>query len=44
MRTLLTRAGFVVGKARDFPEAEEQPCDPRPDLAIVDVRLPGRRG
>jgi DNA-binding NarL/FixJ family response regulator len=45
LRALLTRAGFdVVGEARDIAEAEKQVRDTRPDLAVVDVMLPGING
>ena len=42
---LLTCAGlFVVGEAGDIPEAEAQVQALRPDLAVVDVKLPGANG
>jgi len=42
---LLTRAGFeVVGEAQDMAEAEEQARGTHPDLAVVDVMLPGVNG
>ena len=45
LRDLLTRAGFdVVGEARDIQEAEGQVQATQPDLAVVDVILPGING
>ncbi|MDY6876912.1 MAG: response regulator transcription factor [Chloroflexota bacterium] len=45
LRQLLTYAGLaVVGEARDIPEAEAQVRALRPDLAVVDVMLPGVNG
>ncbi len=45
LRDLLTRAGFdVVGEAGDIQEAETQVRDTQPDLAVVDVILPGING
>jgi DNA-binding NarL/FixJ family response regulator len=45
LRHLLTLAGLnIVGEAGDIPEAEEQVRATRPDLAIVDVMLPGING
>jgi CheY-like chemotaxis protein len=42
---LLTRAGLViVGEAGDIPEAEELVRTLQPDLAVVDVMLPGVSG
>jgi DNA-binding NarL/FixJ family response regulator len=42
---LLIYAGLaVVGEAGDIPEAESQVRALRPDLAIVDVMLPGVNG
>ncbi len=42
---LLTRAGLlVVGEAGDIPTAETLAQSLRPDLAIVDVTLPGING
>jgi len=42
---LLTYAGLtVVGEAGDIPEAERQVQALQPDLAVVDVRLPGVNG
>ncbi len=41
----LTRAGLsVVGEAGDIPEAEAQVQSLQPDLAVVDVMLPGANG
>lgn len=45
LRQLLTHAGLtVVGEAGDVPEAKELTRDLQPDLAIVDVNLPGENG
>lgn len=45
LRRLLTVAGFyVVGEAGDIPEAEVLVSALRPDLAVVDVMLPGISG
>ena len=45
LRALLDLAGFtVVAQARDIGEAETQTRATRPDLAIVDVMLPGING
>ena len=45
LRQLLKRAGMaVVGAAGDIPEAEAQVRALRPDLAVVDVMLPGISG
>ena len=45
LRELLTQAGLVVaGEAGDIPEAEAQVQALQPDLAIVDVMLPGLNG
>ncbi len=45
LRRLLTYAGLtVVGEAEDIPEAERQVQALQPDLAVVDVRLPGING
>jgi len=45
LRQLLTCAGLiVVGEAGDIPEAEAQVHTLQPDLAVVDVRLPGANG
>jgi DNA-binding NarL/FixJ family response regulator len=45
LRRLLTYAGLtVVGEAGDIPEAEAQLAALQPDLAVVDVRLPGVNG
>jgi DNA-binding NarL/FixJ family response regulator len=42
---LLTFAGFeVVGEAGDIPEALKMARDFRPDIAVVDVMLPGENG
>jgi len=45
LRELLTQAGLeVVGEASDVPEAEVQVQARHPDLAIVDIMLPGPNG
>lgn len=45
LRQLLTRAGLtVIGEAGDIAEAEAQVETLRPDLAVVDVMLPGVNG
>jgi len=45
LRQLLTYVGLtVVGQARDIPEAEALVQTLQPDLAVVDVRLPGING
>jgi DNA-binding NarL/FixJ family response regulator len=45
LHRLLTVAGFdVVGEAGDIPEAEAQVRALHPDLAVVDVMLPGING
>ncbi len=45
LRRLLTHAGLtVVGEAGDVPEAESLVQALQPDLAVVDVRLPGVNG
>ena len=45
LRQLLTYAGLtVVGEAGDIPEAEAQVQALQPDLAVVDVMLPGTNG
>ena len=45
LQQLLTRAGLtVVGEAGDIPEAKELTKKFQPDLAIVDVILPGESG
>ncbi len=45
LRKLLTQAGLaVVGEACDVPEAEAQVQALHPDLAIVDIMLPGANG
>jgi len=45
LRRLLTSAGLtVVGIASDIPQAEELVEALRPDLAVVDVMLPGVNG
>ena len=45
LRQLLSRAGLpVVCEAGDIPEAEAQVLVWQPDLAVVDVRLPGLNG
>jgi DNA-binding response OmpR family regulator len=40
----LTQAGFVVVKATDVPTAKRAFADETPDLAILDVNLPGGSG
>jgi len=45
LRRLLNHAGLItVGEAGDIPEAEAQVKALQPDLAIVDVMLPGVNG
>ena len=45
LRQLLTHAGLtVVGEAGDIPTAEKLVNDLHPDIAIVDVMLPGSSG
>ena len=45
LRQLLTRAGLtVVGEAGDIPEAEAQVAALQPDLAVIDIMLPGING
>lgn len=45
LRRLLTHAGLtVVGEAGNIPEAEKQVRRLQPNLAIVDVVLPGLNG
>jgi DNA-binding NarL/FixJ family response regulator len=45
LRPLLTRAGLsVVGEAGSIPEAEALVQALQPDLAVVDVMLPGVNG
>jgi two-component system nitrate/nitrite response regulator NarL len=45
LRRLLTHAGLtVVGEAGDMPEAKELTRSLQPDLAVVDVNLPGENG
>jgi len=45
LRALLQIAGFeIVAEAGDIPEAENQVRATAPDLAIVDVMLPGING
>jgi DNA-binding NarL/FixJ family response regulator len=45
LHQLLTLAGLmVVGEAGDIPEAEAQARASQPDLAVVDVMLPGVNG
>lgn len=45
LRALLERAGLnVVGEAHDIPDAETKTRTTCPDLAIVDVMLPGING
>lgn len=45
LRLLLAQAGLeVVGEACDIPEAEAKAQALHPDLAIVDIMLPGPNG
>ena len=45
LRQLLTHAGLtVIGEAGDVPEAKELTRNLQPDLAIVDINLPGENG
>lgn len=45
LRHLLTHAGLtVVGEAGDVTEARKLTRDLQPDLAVVDVNLPGENG
>jgi DNA-binding NarL/FixJ family response regulator len=45
LRQLLTHAGMtVVGEAGDIPSAEKLAKKLQPDLAVVDVMLPGPNG
>lgn len=45
LRQLLTQAGLsVVGEAGDIPSAEKLVSELQPDLAVVDVMLPGLSG
>ncbi|MBN2118076.1 MAG: response regulator transcription factor [Anaerolineales bacterium] len=45
LRRLLTHAGLtVIGEAGDVPEAKELTRALQPDLAIVDINLPGESG
>ena len=45
LRPLLTHAGLiVVGEAGDIPAAEAQVEALQPDLAVVDIMLPGING
>jgi DNA-binding NarL/FixJ family response regulator len=45
LRQLLTQAGIdVVGEAGDGPEAEIQAQALKPDLAVMDIMLPGPNG
>jgi len=45
LRQLLTHAGLtVVGEANDIPAAEKLVRELQPDMAIVDVMLPGASG
>jgi DNA-binding NarL/FixJ family response regulator len=45
LRQMLTQAGLVVvGEAGDIPEAEAQALLLQPELAVVDVMLPGPNG
>ncbi len=45
LRPLLALAGLtVVGEAHDIPRAEEAAVALKPDLAVVDLMLPGVNG
>lgn len=45
LRQLLTHAGFeVVAEAGDIPEAKAMVCQFQPEIAVVDVMLPGISG
>jgi DNA-binding NarL/FixJ family response regulator len=45
LRQLLTHAGLtVIGEAGDIPMATELVRDLKPDIAVVDVMLPGESG
>ncbi len=45
LRQLLTEAGLtVIGEAGDMPQAKELTRDLQPDIAVVDVNLPGENG
>ena len=45
LRQLLSHAGLtVVGEAGDIPVAAELVRDLKPDIAIIDVMLPGESG
>ncbi len=45
LRQLLTHAGLtVVGEADDIPTAKELVQEHQPDIAVVDVMLPGTSG
>jgi DNA-binding NarL/FixJ family response regulator len=45
LRQLLSYAGLtVVGEAGDIPAAKELIQDLKPDIAVVDVMLPGESG
>jgi DNA-binding NarL/FixJ family response regulator len=45
LRQLLTYAGLaVVGEAEDIPSAEQSVLTLKPDLAVVDIMLPGING
>ncbi len=45
LRTLLTFAGMtVVGEAGDISTAEKIAKDLQPDIAVIDVMLPGENG
>ncbi len=45
LRQLLTHAGLtVVGEAGDIPTAEKLVLELQPDIAVVDVMLPGSNG
>src|SRR5512134_1316218 len=45
LRQLLVHAGLtVVGEAGDIAEAKDRTRELQPDLAVVDVNLPGESG
>ncbi len=45
LRQLFTQAGLdVIGEAGDIPEARELTRSLQPDLAIIDINLPGESG
>ena len=44
LRTALVAGGYTVNEARSGEEALEKLREERPDLAIVDINLPGMSG